>query len=133
MLASRVILQFLSIFNKCLSSSSIEALNITCLLRCQRDMRPPVQMRRGTRAFSRVSTRDSDIPSPCEVKDEPAFKPLPGNPAFFPVQESRCPFHLRQRNQGSAHIPITEGSLLLRCLWNFGLPLQFKPGNQLSS
>ena len=30
----------------------------------------------GTRIFSRVSTGDSDDPSPCEVKDEPAFKPL---------------------------------------------------------
>ena len=29
-------------------------------------------------AFSRVSTGDSDIPSSCEMKDEPAFKPLQG-------------------------------------------------------
>ena len=35
-----------------------------------------VQMRWGTRVFSRVSTGDSDIPSSCEMKDEPAFKPL---------------------------------------------------------
>ena len=73
-----------------------------------------MQMRRGTRAFSRVSTVDSDILSPCEVKDEPAFKPLQGDPTFFPVRESQCPFHLRQRNQGPSHIPIAEGSLLLR-------------------
>ena len=30
-------------------------------------------MRWGTKAFSRVSTEDSDIPSSCEMKDEPAF------------------------------------------------------------
>ena len=91
-----------------------------------------MQMRRGTRAFSRVSTMDSDIPSSCEMKDEPAFKPLHGNPAFFPVWESRCPFHLRQRNQHPSHIPIAEGSLLLRCLWKLGITLHLKPGNQLS-
>ena len=33
-------------------------------------------MRHGTRVFSRVSTEYSDIPSSCEMKDEPAFKPL---------------------------------------------------------
>ena len=96
-------------------------------------MRPPVQMRRGPRAFSRVSTRDSDIPSSCEMKDEPAFKPLQGNPTLFLVRESRYPLHLRQQNQGPSHIPIAEGSLLLRCLWKVGLPLQSNPGNQLSS
>ena len=36
-----------------------------------------------TMAFSRVSTGDSVIPSSCEMKYEPAFKPLQGNPAFF--------------------------------------------------
>ena len=30
-------------------------------------------------AFSRVSTGDSFIPSSCEMKYEPAFKPLQGN------------------------------------------------------
>ena len=30
-------------------------------LEVSRDVRPPVQMRRGTRVFSRVSTEDSDI------------------------------------------------------------------------
>ena len=64
-LVATVILGFLSIFNKSQASSSFEALNSVCLSRCQRDMRPPVQMNRGPRAFSRVSTRDSDIPSSC--------------------------------------------------------------------
>ena len=40
---------------------------------------------------------------------------------------------LRQQNQGPSHIPIAEGRLLLRCLWKVGIPLQSKPGNQLSS
>ena len=53
-----------------------------------RDVRPLVQMMRGTRAYSRVSTGDSDIPPSCEMKDEPAFKPLQGNNTFFPVRES---------------------------------------------
>ena len=45
-----------------------------------RDGRPPVQMTRGTRVSSRISTQDSDIPSSCQMKAEPAFKPLQGNP-----------------------------------------------------
>ena len=40
---------------------------------------------------------------------------------------------LRQQNQGPSHILIAEGRLLLRCLWKVGIPLQSKPGNQLSS
>ena len=76
-----------------------------------------------------VPTVDSDNPSTCEMKDEPAFKPLQGNPAFFRVRASQCPFHLRQQSQGSSHIPIAEGSLLLKCLWKVGLLLQSKPEN----
>ena len=34
-------------------------------------------------AFSRVSKVDSDVPSSCEMKDEPECKPLQGNRAFF--------------------------------------------------
>ena len=40
-----VILGFLSIFNKIQASSPFEVLNFTQLSRCQRDVRPPVQMR----------------------------------------------------------------------------------------
>ena len=90
-------------------------------------------MRRRPRAFSRLSTGDSDIPSSCEMKDEPALKPLQGNPAFFRVMASRGPFNLRQKAQGPSHIPIAEGKLLLKCLWKVGIPLQSKIGNQLSS
>ena len=108
-------------------------MNSTGLSRCQRFVRTPVQMRLGPRAFSWVSTGDQDIRSSCEMKGEPAFNPLQGNPAFFRVRASRCPFHLRQQAQGPSHIPIAEGTLLLRCLWNVGLPIQSKPGNQLSS
>ena len=89
-----------------------------------RDVRPCVLMRRGPRAFSRDCTEDSDIPLSCEMKDEPAFNPLQGNPTFFRVRASRYPLHLRQQTQGASHIPIAEGRLLLRCLWKAGLPLQ---------
>ena len=97
------------------------------------DVRTSVQMRRGTKAFSRVSTGDSDIPSFCEMKDEPAFKPLQGNPAFFRVRASWCPFRLRQQTEGPSPIINPERSLILRCLWKVGIPLQSKTGNQLSS
>ena len=132
-LVATVILRFLSIFKKSQSSSPFETLNSACLLRHERNVRPPVQMKWGFRAFSRVSTGDSNIASSYEMKDEPAFKPLPGNLAIFRVRASRCPFHLRQQTQGPSHIPTAEGSLLLRCLWKVGIPLQSKPGNQLSS
>ena len=101
---------------------------------CQRDMRPPVKMRQGTRAFSSVSRGDSDFPSSCEMKEEPAFKSLQENPALFRVRASRCPFHLRQPAQVPSNIPIAERSPLLRCLWKIGIPLESKPQeNQLSS
>ena len=132
-LVATVILGFLSIFKKSQALSPVEALNLACLLRCQRDVMPPVQVMWKPRACSRVSTGDSDISSSCEMKDEPAFKPLQGNPAFFRVRASWCTFRLRHKTQGPSHIPIAKGSLLLRCLWNVGLPLQSKPGNQLSS
>ena len=78
-----VILGLLSIFKKSQALSPYEAFNSACLSRVQRDVRPPVQMRRKTMAFSRVSTVDSDMPSSCEIKDETEFKPLQGNRAFF--------------------------------------------------
>ena len=132
-LVARLILGFLSIFKKSQESSTFKALNSACFSKCQRDVRPPVPMIRETKAFSRLSTGDSAIPSSCEMKDKTAFKKKQGNPAFFRVRASRCLFHLRQQTRGPFHIPISEGSLLLRCLWKVGLPLQSKSGNQLSS
>ena len=82
-LVETVILGFLSIFKKSQASSPFEALHSVCLSRCQRDVIPLVQRRRRPTAFSRVSTGDSDLPSSCEMKDEPEFKPLQGNPALF--------------------------------------------------
>ena len=73
----------LTIFKKSQASSPFEALNSVCLLRYQSDVIPPIQMRRRATAFSRVSTGHSDIPSSCEMKHEPEFKPLQGNQAFF--------------------------------------------------
>ena len=99
-LVATMILGFLCIFKKSQASATFEALNSACLSRCQRDVRPPVQMRLGPRAFSSVSTGDSGIPSFCEMKDDPAFKPVQGNQTFFRVRASRCKFHLRQQTQG---------------------------------
>ena len=77
------ILEYLSVFKKSQVSSSYEALNSMVLSRGQRDVRPPVQMRRTPMSFSRVSTDDSDMPSSCEMKDEPEFKTLQENRVFF--------------------------------------------------
>ena len=83
LLVATVILVFLSIFTKYQASSPFEALNSVHLLKSQMDVRPSVQKRLRTMAFSRVSTGDSDIPSSCEMKEEPAFMALQGNPTFF--------------------------------------------------
>ena len=82
-LFSTVILGLLSIFKKSQASTPYEALNSVCLSKVQRDVRPPAQMRQKTMSFSRVSTRYSDMPSSCEMKEELDFKPLQGNRAFF--------------------------------------------------
>ena len=104
-----------------------------CLSRVQRDVRPPVQMMWKHIAFSRVSIGDSVMPSSCEMKDEPEFKPLQGNLALVSVRASWGPFHLRQKTHGPSHIPTAEGKLFLRCLWKAGTPLQSMTGNQFSS
>ena len=70
-------------FQKSQASSPFEALNSVCLSRYQSDVIPPIQMRRRTMAFSRVSPGDSDIPLSCEMQHEHEFKPLQGSPAIF--------------------------------------------------
>ena len=82
-LVGTMILGFLSIFKKSKASSPFEAVNSVCLSRCQSDVIPPVQMRLRPTAFSRVTTGDSDIPSSCDMKHEPKFKPLRVKLAFF--------------------------------------------------
>ena len=74
--------------------------------------------------LSRFPTGDSDNPSYCEMKDEPPFKPLQGNPTFFGVRASQYPLHLRQQIHGPSQLHIAEGRLLLWLLWKVGLPLQ---------
>ena len=91
----------------------------------------PVHMRRTPTAFSMVSTGDSDMPSSCEMKEEPEFKGLQGNGAFFCFRASCGVFHLRQKTQGPSSIPTAEEKLLLRCLWKVASPLESKTGNQL--
>ena len=56
-----VILGFLTILKNCQTSSKFEAVNSTWLSSCQRHVRPIFDMKRRPRAFSRVSTGDSDI------------------------------------------------------------------------
>ena len=91
LLVGTIILVFVSIFKKSQASSPFEALNSAHLSKSQIDVRPSVQKSLRTMAFSRCSTRDSDIPSPCEMKDEPAFKALQGNLAFFRVRAFQGP------------------------------------------
>ena len=82
-LVGTVILGFLSIFKKSQALSPYEAFNSVCLSWGHKDVRPPVQMTLTSTAFSRVSTRDSDMSSSCEKKDDPEFIPLQGNRPSF--------------------------------------------------
>ena len=107
-LVGTVILGFLSIFKKSKVSSPFEALNSVCLSRCQSDMIPPVQLRQRPSPFLWVSTGDSDIPSSCDMKHEPKFKPLQGNPAFFWVR----PLAVHSTWERKHRVPLTY--LLLR-------------------
>ena len=83
LLVGTVTLVFLSIFTKTQASSPFEVLNSAHFSKSQMDVRPSLQKRLRTMAFSRVSTGDPDIRSSCEMKDEPALKALQGKPAFF--------------------------------------------------
>ena len=83
LLVGTVILVFLSIFTKSQASSPFEALYSAHLSKSQMDVRPSVQKRLRTMASSRFSTGDSDVPSSCEMKYEPAFKAVQVKPAFF--------------------------------------------------
>ena len=83
LLVGTIILVFVSIFTKSQASSPFEALNSAHISKSQMDVRPSVQKRLRTMAFSTVSTGDSDNPSSFKMKDEPAFKALQGKPAFF--------------------------------------------------
>ena len=78
-----VILVFLLIFTKSQASSPFEALNSAHLSKYEMDVRPSVHKRLRTKAFSRVSTGDSNIPSSSEMKDEPSFKALQSKPGIF--------------------------------------------------
>ena len=109
-LIGTVVLGFLPIFKERQALSPFEALNSAELSRCQRDVRPSLQMRQRPRALSRVSTVDSHIPSSCEMKDEPAFKPVQGNRAFFRIRVSWGQFHLNHKTQGPSHILVAEGN-----------------------
>ena len=59
LLVGTVILVFLSIFTKSQALSPFEAMNSAHLSMCQKDVRPSVQKRWRTMAFSRVSKGDS--------------------------------------------------------------------------
>ena len=83
LLVGRVILVLISIFKKSQASSPLEALNSAHLSKSQMDVRSSVQKTLSAMAFSSVYTGDSDIPSSCEMRNEPAFKSLQEKPVIF--------------------------------------------------
>ena len=127
-LVRTVIFAFLTIFRNCQASSTFEELKSAILSSWQSDVRSLIQMRWRPRTFCRVSSGDSDILSFCYIKEDPAIKPLQGNPAFFRVRATLGLFHLKQKTQGPSHTHIPEWKLLFRCLWKVGLPFDSKTG-----
>ena len=121
----------LSIFKKGQESTPFETLNSRCLLKCQRMWGLLSRWGRdlrfiyGLHRWFRHPFILWDVRWAC-------IQATAGNLAFFQVRASQCLFHLMQKTQGPTHMPIAEGSLLLRCFWKVGIPLQLKPGNQLS-
>ena len=79
---------FLSIFKRSQELSPFEALNSAFLSSCQKYARPLVEMMQGFRAFFRVCTGYPNTSSNFEMKDEPSFMSLQGNPALFQVRAS---------------------------------------------
>ena len=81
---------FLSIFTKSQASSPFEAMNSAQLSMFQKDVRPSVQKRWRTMAFSRVSTGDSVISSSCDLRN----MYVRGTLCFLPQVEwtPRCPY-----------------------------------------
>ena len=67
-----VILGFLTILKNCQALSKFEAVNSTWLSSYQRHVRPIFEMKWRPKAFSRVSTSDSDILSFCDMNDKHA-------------------------------------------------------------
>ena len=99
-----------------------------------RDVRPPVQMRHGTWVSSRMSTQDSDIPSSCDMKHEPKFKPCreiqpsleSGLSRYIPLETERTeslsptyccgktPLELLVENWLTSSVKERESALILR-------------------
>ena len=67
-----MILGFLTILKNCQASSNFEAVNSTGLSNSQSHVRPIFEMNWRPRAFSSVSTGDSDILSSFDMNDEHA-------------------------------------------------------------
>ena len=67
-----VMFGFLTIIQNSQALSKFEAVNSTWLSSCERHVRLIFEMKWRPRAFSRVSTGDSDILSFCDMNDEHA-------------------------------------------------------------
>ena len=115
-------------FSRGLALSPFEALNSEFLSSFQKDVRPALKVRRGPRICSRVSTGDSDSPSPCERKHKPTFKSLQES-GLFSSHVISVSIPLEAANSGPSHIPIVERSVLLSCRRNWELLLSRSQGN----
>ena len=127
------VLGFLSIFKRSQVSSPFEALNSVCLSRCQRDVRPPVEMS-GELGLSLGNPWVFRHPFTLEDAGQACIQVTAGKSGLISSQGISVSIPHIAANSGSLSlVPKTERSLLLRCLWKVDTALESKPGNQLSS
>ena len=115
------------------ASSHFEAWNFTCLSSGKSGVRLPVELRRGTWFFSRVSTRESELPLWCERILGVPLKSVQGNQAISRVERELGVLSNCVRNGKVLHEFQGETGLLLRCEGKVGISLGSKQGNQTSA
>ena len=122
------------------ASSCVEAWNSAFLSSCKMGVRPPVDFRWGTWAFTKGATGESNLPSCCDGIVSVPYMSLQGNQAssrvegelgvfsgfffFFLSSDGKIPYELRRGSQGTTRVASGKLVLLLRCESHLGMPLQ---------
>ena len=83
-------------------------------------------MGRGTQAFSRNTTRESDLPQCCDRKLEGPFNCCHGISLYVELSGNMMSFQLTAETSGSSRVSTGETRQRFPCEWNIRIPLQLK-------